>query len=222
MVKNLLFGTILLFFSQVSFAQKEKKEKEFEKKQDPKGFYFGLGTELSSINISRNYRQNPYHFGFNGRAYYQYAANLRMMGEYTYVPKFNVEPTWLNVTNTVIGLNWSILAHIKDETAMFYTITGVCYQHWKGFYTGINDYNIGTKNRLAPNNVYATSYIGLNLGAGFEKSFGYDQLFGEFRYRFSKTESGYGISDAAFTAGIKVRLNRVEAHKKLHGKYNWF
>ncbi|MFL5753639.1 MAG: hypothetical protein ACJ76F_09545 [Bacteroidia bacterium] len=221
MIKKLFIAAVL-FLSQVSLAQITIKKNDEEKTQDPKGFYFGLGAELSSINIFRNYRSNPYHLGFNGRAYYQFQSNIRLMGEYTFIPKFNVEPTWLNVTNTVVGANMSILARIKDETAMFYTITGICYQRWKGFYTGINDFNVGTKHTLAPNNIYTTQYMGLNLGVGFEKSFSYDQLFGEFRYRFSKTESGFGITDAAFTAGIKVKINAREPQKKLHGKYRWF
>lgn len=222
MIRHLLFATLLFLSAAASAQISLKKTSTDEPVQDPRGFYFGLGAEFSSVNVFRNYRQNPYHAGFNGRAYYQYAENLRLMGEYTFIPKFNVEPTWLDVTNTVVGVNLSVLAHIKNESAMFYTISGLCYQRWKGFYTGINDYNQGTKNSLEPNNVYATQYMGLNLGAGFEKSFSYDQFFGEFRYRFSKTDSGFGISDAAFTAGIKVKLNKQEHKRRLHGKYKWF
>jgi hypothetical protein len=222
MVKYILI-IALLICCRLAVSQIEIKKNPEEPKIEKKGFYFGLGCELSSVNIFRNYRQNPYHPGFNGRVYYQNSGNVRVFGEYTYIPKFNVEPTWLNVTNNVAAVNVSVLATIKDESAIFYTITGICYQRWKGYYTGINDWNVGTKNSLQPNRVYASQYMGLNLGAGFEKAFSYDSVFGEFRYRFSKTDSGYGISDAAFTVGIKVKLNPPEERRKrLHGKYHWF
>jgi hypothetical protein len=221
MIKHLLFGTALFF---ISFAHGQETVKSIDqiKTPDVKGLYAGLGAELTSVNIFRNYRQNPYQLGVNFRAYYHYKRWSRVMAEYTYVPKFDLDPTWNGVTNVVAAVNVSILAHIQDEAAMFYTITGLCFQRWKGHYTGLHDYNPGTKDKFEADRDYITKTPGLNLGVGFERAFTYDQIFGEFRYRFSQTESGFGITDAAFSAGIKFRVTDFSEKKKLKGKYNWF
>jgi hypothetical protein len=183
-------------------------------------FYLGGGCVLSSVNIFRNYRQNPYRLGYNFRAYNEFSSNMRMMAEYTYMPKFSLEPTWLDVKNDVIDINLNLLAQIKDYKAIFYTITGLYAQRWKSFYTGINDFSNSKKTYLT-NSIVINRYIGLDLGLGFERAFPGFQFFGEFRYRFSNTDSGFGITDAAYSAGLKTKLN-TKRKKKYHGKYNWF
>ncbi len=190
-----------------------------------RGLYIGTGAVLSSVNIFRNYRENPYRLGFNARLCWEFADNLRISTEYNYTPHFNITPTWLNVSNKVVDLNLNFLARIKDQEALFYTISGICLQQWKGLYTGVNDFNT-TKDIYTPQRIYVNNYLGLNLGIGIEKPFHHFQVFGEFKYRFSETESGFGITDAVYACGIKTKiftsLSLKKIYRKLNDKYSWF
>ncbi len=187
-----------------------------------KGFYAGGGLVLSSVNIYRNYRQNPYRLSFNARLCWDFSDNARLTGEYTYTPKFDIDPTWKRVSSHTADMNLNLLARIKDQQAMFYTITGLYYQMWKGFYTGLSDFS-NSNDLFAPQQIQTSTAPGLNMGVGVERAFRYFQVFGEFRYRFAGKGTNFGITDASWNSGMKIQVNSPKKiMSKLNGKYNWF
>ncbi len=214
--------TLLLMLMGNAFAQTKQLKKPVKKQPEPtKGFYLGTGCGLSSVNIFRNYRQSPYRLGYFGRLFYEKNDYLRFDLEYNFTPKFDLDKSWKNMKSYTTDANLQLMAQMKDESMMFYTISGMYFQRLQGFFTGEYDFN-NSANLYTANTTVTHQYLGLNLGLGFEKNFSEGfQVFGEFRYRFAKTELGFGIMDAAYHIGIKKRLP-LEKIFRLVGKYTWF
>ncbi len=217
----------LLLFTGINLIAQNQLNPKMEKaisKNTTRGFYICGGASYSSVNIHRNYSQNPYKFGWNARVCWELAGSMRITGEYTSMPLFQVTPTWLNVKNRVVELNVNYLARIKDQKALFYTISGIYYQSWNGFYTGQEDFTLA-KNVFTPQQQYTNKYLGVNLGLGIERAFRYVQVFAEFKYRFSETDADkvFGITDALYNAGVKIKLPSLNSiGESLVKKYKWF
>ncbi len=227
-MKKILLSSALFFLlhgeyksvNNFSVSKDTSKTKSFHRK----GIFLGGGTSISSISFYRNVMQNPYRFCYHARAYAEVNDFYRFCIQYTYMPKFDFKPTWLNVTNMVFDVDFHIMAKISDEKAIFYTVTGICVQRWKGQYTGIKDFNnLRDLHNYTPGNYYVNNYPGFSLGVGIERSLNEMQFFSEFRYRFTATESGFGITDAAFNVGLKFFIPAPEKRYRGPGKkYNWF
>jgi hypothetical protein len=221
---RVIFLIIFCLFFRETVAIYDTLRLGKDPKTQYKGFYVGGGGLLSSVDFYRNYRQNPHHLGANIRAYWEFSDNMRIMCEYSHTPKFNLEPTWYDVTSNVFDANLNFLFRIQDQETSFYTITGLSMMRWKGFYTGQGDFNPGSRNIYTPNKEYINHYVGFNAGVGFEHDFNPAQFFGEFRYRLTETEAGFGISDVIVNLGFKMHVYPL-LHKKFRDpgkKYNWF
>ena len=126
-MKRIWLSCIITFLVNSGVRATELKtfSRDSTKKSDlhRKGIYLGGGTAISSISFYRNVMQNPYRFCYHARAYAEVNNFYRFCFQYTYMPKFDFKPTWLNVTNTVIDVDFQLMAKITDEKAIFYTVT---------------------------------------------------------------------------------------------------
>lgn len=206
--------------------------KEFKPKKSDPLFSVGFGANLSSVNVFRNYKENPYHIGLNTRACYEINDNIRFTAEYTHVPKFNLDPTWLDIRSHSFVAAINAIGYIKDQDVMIYTLSGLSIQRWKGFYTGLQDFSTA-KFYYKENTYIKNRNLCMDLGIGFEKPFPGFNLYGDFRYRFANIDNRFGITDASYNLGIKFPiivqqqgLNKHNKRKKKlfkgSDKYHWF
>ena len=217
---------IFVFVTFVSSAQQNKESiaKEIQKKlNDQHTFFVGGGVSLTSVNIFKNYKTNPYALGYDIRAFYELDQVMRLMGQYTLIPNFDFSPTWLDLRSHTVEAGFNLMANILDQEANFYTISTLCFQSFKGFYTGLNDFS-NQKNIYIPNTIQKENYVGISLGAGFERSFVNSDLFLDFRYRFAVDGRVFTISDAAYSLGWKKRITTKKLRRvnRMFDKYDWF
>ena len=229
MKKITLYIGILFFANSKLFSQSNKINEIKSEEKHP--FSIGFGGVLSSVNVARNYKENPYHLGWSSRIIYNYSDNFRFVAEYSHIPKFDLTPTWLEIKNNSVAISVNAIAHVIHEDVMIYTISGVCVQSWKGFYTGIQDFS--TAHFYYQENTYVRNRnVCLDLGLGFEHPFPGFNLFGDFRYRFATIDNRFGIIDALYNLGINFPINtkffknKNKSHKhkssKFFDKYHWF
>jgi hypothetical protein len=217
---------LLINFIEAQFAIfKEKNQTEY--------FFLGGSLNLSSVNIFRNYIENPYHLGWSIRASYLSKKNFRITTEYFRTPKFQLSPTWNDVRSNNLVVSFNALANIVDQDVIIYTVSGICFQSWKGFYTGLNDFS-DARFYYKKNSWVINKIICMDLGIGFEKPFPGFNLYGDFRYRFADIDKRFGIIDAFYQLGIHFPLSFYSVEKKikprrkrklfnsLHDKYSWF
>lgn len=225
---------LILFLCIDLFANAQTPAiKEIKKKQSDPVFSFGFGANLSSVNVFRNYKENPYNLGLNTRLAYNFNDNIRFVAEYTRTKKFDLNPTWLNIKSQSFVISTNAVGYIKDQDVMIYTISGLCIQSWNGYYTGLQDFS--TAQFYYTDNTYIRNRnICLDLGIGFERPFPGFNLYGDFRYRFANIDNRFGITDANYNLGIKFPiivkqkgLNKKHPKKKRKlfkgsDKYHWF
>lgn len=186
-------------------------------------FYIGAGGLYSSVNVFRNQKDYTYHPGVTTRLYCETPYRLNGDMEYSFMPFFDLPPTWYNLRCSSFDINLHFQAVIVGEHSQFYTVTGISVQQWKGLYTGQNDFSL-LRNKLPPNTIYKAKYFGANIGCGGEWDLGDVYLFLEFKYRLSNTDAGFGLSDAIYSAGLKVRTLEINRRlfRKPGQKYHWF
>lgn len=224
----------MLFFVSIHFIMcgQIPAVKEIKKIENKPLFSIGFGGNLSSVNVFRNYKENPYKLGWNARATYNLNDNIRFTAEYNRIPKFNLSPTWLDIRNQSFVISANAIGYIVDQDVMIYTISGLCIQSWKGYYTGLQDFS--TAQFYYSDNTYVRNRnLCLDMGIGFERPFPGFNLFGDFRYRFANIDGRFGITDANYNLGIKFPIitkgsasnkKKKRSSKLFKGKdkYRWF
>jgi hypothetical protein len=229
-VKQLFISILIgLYFANFAVAQNTL----FKNNILSENLFIGGGLNLSSVNIFRNYIENPYQLGWTIRASYLSKKNFRITAEYFRTPKFQLNPTWKDVRSNNLALSFNALANIIDQDVIIYTISGVCFQSWKGYYAGLNDFS-DARFFYAENSWVTNKTICLDLGIGFEKPFPGFYLYGDFRYRFADIDRRFGIIDALYQIGIHFPIyfyfndknNKTKKRHKLfnrfNDKYTWF
>lgn len=225
-------GLLVFFLLNMVLCAQTKAPVLIMKSEPVNRFAVGFGANLSSVNILRNYKENPYRIGVNVRANYEISQGLRITAEYIKTKKFGLEPTWYDIKNSVISVALNAKAHIKNQEVIIYTISGLCWQRWQGFYTGQQDFS-SARFFYDPNTSVLNRNIGLDLGLGFERPFPGFFLYGDFRYRFANVDKNFGITDVAYNLGIKFpvfkedlqkkkKKNRMHKKGKAGDKYHWF
>ncbi|MFN6037247.1 MAG: hypothetical protein ACK452_02170 [Bacteroidota bacterium] len=210
--QSLLYGSIDIF---------KKNKPDSANFKHPLGLYFAFAGTYSSIDVYNNYLQNPFRTGYSPRLCWEFSNTFRLTGEFNVLPKFNYSTTWDNLRATNTEINLQFMARIKDERSIFYALMGICKHSWEGdfkgqsvFYDAISKYQAGT--------TVAKSTLKLNAGVGLERAFKYFELYAEYRYRFSKIESGVTVSDVAIYLGIKKKLPIKKIFRGLKDRYSWF
>lgn len=205
----------------------------FMDRNHSENLFFGGGLNLSSVNIFRNYTENPYHLGWSVKASYLTKQNFRITTEYFRTPQFQLTPTWRDVRSNNVVFSFNALANIVDQDVIIYTVSGICFQYWKGFYTGFNDFS-DARFFYTENSWVTNRLICMDLGIGFEKPLPGFNLYGDFRYRFADIDKRFGIIDAFYQLGIQFPIHYYENETKrktkkkkklfnhLSDKYSWF
>lgn len=232
-IRSIYIFLLLIAAFSISAQVAVPAVKELRKIENPPLFSLGFGGNLSSVNVYRNYKENPYNLGWNARLTYNFKDNIRFMAEYNHTPKFNLSPTWTDIKSQSFVISANAVAYIKDQDVMVYTISGLCVQTWKGFYTGIQDFSTA-KLFYKDNSYISNRNLCLDMGIGFERPFPGFDLYGDFRYRFANIDTRFGIIDATYNLGIKfpiitkgaeTNLKKKRHSKKLFkgsDKYHWF
>jgi hypothetical protein len=189
----------------------------------------GTGFVYTSLNFFKNYDETANSRGYSGRIMLQLNDRFRISTEVVKINAVDIPPTWYNLHNTYVDIDGHALMHFRDKRNLAYFILGASAQSWSGFYTGINDLN-ASKLNIRPNTYYKTLYYGITMGMGVElKVYGPISLYGEFRFRISRTDVGTGLNDVLTSGGIKVNLfvarrKKTKHHSflKFRDRYHWF
>jgi opacity protein-like surface antigen len=218
MRKNLFFIFILCFSGGFLFSVTPR---DSLLKKHPQGLYLGIGGSFCGIDVYQNYLQNPRRFAFAPRMCWEVSNTLRFSGEFTTVSPFSFAPSWKNLRAYYIDLNVHFMARIKKEKSIFILLMGLTNHNWKGdfivqsaFFDAVAGYKPGTQ--------ISKNWVGFNIGAGVERAFRHFEFFAEYRYRFSKIDQAFAVSDVALTAGIKKKINLKKIYRKLNDRYTWF
>ena len=189
--------------------------------KNPLGVYFAFTGTYSSVDVYKNYLQNPYRLGYSPRLYWEFSNAIRLCGEATFLPSFTYLPSWEKLSAVNLELNLHFMARIKDEHSIFYATAGLCQHAWRGnfiaqsvFYDEIVNYKPGT--------TISKTWLGINAGVGIERAFKHFDLFAEYRYRFSKVDAALAVSDVAVYVGVKRKIPFKKIFRGLKDRYSWF
>jgi hypothetical protein len=231
-MKKCYFIILLTFlFAQnifaINFTDPAKKDTT---KTDRMTFSVGGGYIYTSLNFFKNYQEETYYGGNGFRVLARFSDRFRLCASRDQVQSINIEPSWLNVKNVYYDLDMHFISHFQHTKNIAYFILGASAQYWNGFYTGIHDLN-AWRVKIPINTYYHTLYFGVTAGAGVEiKLYGPISLYGELRWRASKTDLGTGLSDVLYGAGLKLDIPSPKPKKnghhhsilKFRDKYHWF
>ena len=221
---------VFLFCFSVQAADKPDGGALKDSTRKTRFFSVGAGFVKTSLNFFKNYQEETYTNGYSLRAMYQLSETFRLAGCFSKVRSVNIVPTWINVNNSFYDLDAHFLMHFMDRRSIGYFVIGVSAQHWHGYYTGLHDLN-HWKLKLEANTDYRALYFGTKLGMGAEiKVFGPLSGYGEFLFRVSKTDVGFGLSDVVYALGLKVNVANFAGKKsrgrrsllRFRDKYHWF
>ncbi len=220
-----------MFFSwHFSFSQNwntpKKSLKPVEKRHAKKtNLGFGFGVTRSVVYLARNVKPDNDATGFNTSLVYGGSKLLRICLEYTRYAKIDIAPTWYNINANTIELNAQALARFRSKKAYFYPMLGVSYNTFAGTYTGINDYlNLGKL--YEKNERVVASWIGINVGTGYEYYFKPGSIFLDYKMRIGLTKgtNQINIQDVCISAGLRFNLRApsfysIFAYKGTRSRY---
>jgi hypothetical protein len=183
-------------------------------------FSIGAGITNSAVFLQRNTLDNTKIQGFSGYLMYDLSKTLRLSFDYTRYSTTDIAPTWYNIHASTIEANLHVLWHSKGHLS-FYPIAGLSLNIFKGYFTGINDYQNLTA-IYSTNNEITTRWVGLNTGVGMEYSLKPVILFGSCKMRvgFSEGHSELNIVDVCFSAGIRYNLRVPSLYSLFKGTRN--
>ncbi len=229
MKKSILIFLFFFLFSQNHFsANYILSTKKDTTKREKKVFSVAGGFIYTSLNFLKNYQEETYSRGYSGRLMLLFNDHFRMAATVEQVQAVNIPPIWFNVKNTFYDLDAHFVMHFADKRSLAYFILGTAAQYWEGYYAGQHDLNAWRLN-AKPHNTYKALYFGATMGFGAEtKIIGPLSIYGEFRFRFSKTDVGTGLNDVLYSGGLKLNLPHLKSGNKRHSflhfrdKYHWF
>ncbi len=231
MRRAILIAFILSGLSATSFAFNSYYIAKKDTARKTRILSVGGGYVKTSLNFFKNYQEDTYVDGFSGRLMFQTSETFRLALCFSQAQSVNINPTWINVNNSFIDLDAHFMMHFADQRNIAYFIIGASGQYWNGYYTGLHDLN-AWKLHATPNSNYKALYFGAKMGMGVEiKIFGPISGYGEFIFRFTKTDVGTGLSDVVYGLGIKLNIanfGHSASSKKHHSilrfrdKYHWF
>ena len=219
----LVFINSCLLFPGVVLGQKKTivSGKDLLIKKPVKGIYLGSAITYCGVDVYKNYLENPRRFGFSPRFIWELSNTARLSFEYSSLGTFNFQPSWKKLSARYFDLNLNLMARMKNKPSIFILLLGACNHRWAGnfvaqsaFFDAVSGYMIGSRIRK--------SWFGFTIGAGWERSFRFFEIFGEYRYRFSKVDQAFAVTDVALHLGIKKKITLKKIYKKLNDRYTWF
>lgn len=222
--------------STIAFSQTHKTKpkpikeppakKKLFKEEGKTNFQFGAGIMSSVVYLSRNINEGNDARGWTVMASYGGDKLFRVSAQYTQYFPINIEPTWYNVRANTVESNLEWMVYFKNKKSILFPIVGLSYNTFKGYFTGSNDY-LNLKSVYKTNTTISDSWLGLNVGTGFEHAFGPVVLFMDYKMRIGKMEERFSftIMDVCYSGGVRLKL-WVPTLKKLrlglNDKYHWF
>jgi len=184
----------------------------------------GAGLMSSVVYLSRNVKENNDALGYSGHIIIDATDYFRFSGQYTYYRTINIEPTWRNINAQSIEANMEFLARFKNNKSILYPFWGFSYNTFKGFFTGQNDF-LGLHEFYTANSTVNNRWWGLNVGTGFEHSFGPVAIYLDYRMRIGQSDKGLNIMDVCYGAGLRVHIPKAKLRKVFRGpndRFHWF
>ncbi len=241
---TIIFSSVLLLGAQVLLSQgrptpiapksKEKPVKESSSKSTTKqtdhnetNLQIGGGLMGSVLYLSRNIKEKndakgyAFHFNYGG------SKLCRLSFQYTYYKPLDIGPTWYNIRGTSLESNLEVLARFPNGKSYLYPFAGVSYNTFTGYFTGFNDF-LNLKEFYTPNTTVRSSWVGLNLGSGFEHAFGPIVFFMDYRMRVGvERGGGVNIMDVCYGAGLRLKVSVMRVGKLFRkagagDRYHWF
>jgi hypothetical protein len=231
MKKVYFIAIFIVLFLQSSFAfEKPKPAKKDTSHHNHFILSVGGGFIYTSLNFFKNYQEETYYTGRGFRVMAQFNNRFRICVSRDQVNSIDILPVWLHVKNIYYDIDAHFISNFRTSNNTAYFILGTSTQYWSGFYTGINDVNRWKLN-IPLNSNYKTMYYGLTVGVGLEiRLYKPLSMYGEFRFRVSKTDLGAGINDVLYGGGLKLNIPtpkrktgaRHHSILKFRDKYHWF
>lgn len=214
-----LFAVILLV-TQVSAQRMVRTIKPVKTHSTKTNFSIGLGATNSAVFLQRNTLDNTKITGLSGFMTYDLSKQLRLAVDYTRYRKIDIIPTWYNIHASTIEANLQVLWHSKSNL-YFYPMAGLSLNTFKGYFTGLNDFQ-NLAQIYAKNNNVTTRWLGFNTGVGVEYNAKPFVIFGSFKMRlgFAERTTQLNIVDVCFSAGVRYVLTVPSLYKLFRGTHD--
>ncbi|MCC6371375.1 MAG: hypothetical protein IT236_10250 [Bacteroidia bacterium] len=181
-------------------------------------FGLGCGMARSVLYLTRNLNSNNDALGFNTILTFDKGNYFRGSVEYTYYGSINIQPTWLNVKAQTLEANLSVISKSRDKRIYFYPIAGLSYNIFRGYYTGINDFqNLSTI--YTKNQIVQTNWLGINTGLGADYNFKGGAIYLSYKMRIGRTVEfkQINIMDVFMVAGLRFYVKGATLYKLFKG-----
>ena len=205
--------------NSVTNPNKKSKEESAKKIKSEAGKTFlgiGGGAMGSVLYLARNIKEKNDAYGYSFCLNYGGTNLFRFSMQYTYYVPINISPTWYNINASTIEANLEIMARFSNNKSCLYPLAGISYNTFSGYFTGLNDF-LNLRNIYQPNTTILNTWVGINLGSGFEHAFGPVVLFFDYRMRLGLMErtNYFNIMDVCYGGGIRIKLS-VPTFKKIY------
>lgn len=202
-----LIGFMTLLLMVFSTKAQLKVIKTVVKPAKRTNLSFGYGRSRSVVYLNRNVNQDNDARGHHLTLVYGGNRLIRFSGEYTNFKLKDIAPTWYTIKATTLEANVHFLARFQSNKALFYPIAGLSYNTFAGFFTGQNDF-LNLRAIYPINQRVKTTWLGVNVGTGFEYFFRPGSFYLEYKMRLGIAEGSenLNIMDVTFSAGLRYNL----------------
>ncbi len=178
----------------------------------------GYGRSRSVVYLNRNVKQDNDARGHHLTLIYGGNRLIRFSGEFTIYNLKDIAPTWYDIRANTVEANIHFLARFQSNKALFYPIAGLSYNSFTGFFTGQNDF-LNLRSLYPINQRVKTTWIGLNVGTGFEYFFKPGSFYVDYKMRlgFAEGTENFNIMDVCFTAGLRYNLRVPSVYSLFRG-----
>jgi hypothetical protein len=192
---------------------KPVKEKSYPKTTN---LSLGVGVANSALFLARNTKDYNNALGYSAVMVYGGNKPFRASLEYTRYNTINIEPTWYTIRAKSIELNIHTLYH--HNATCFYFLSGLSYNVFSGYFTGINDF-LNLRSLYDANTKVTTRWLGLNVGVGLEYTFNKLVLFGNYKMRLGRSEgyNDFNIQDVCYSIGLRYNFLAPSIYKLFKG-----
>ena len=224
-----LLGSGLVLGQQKPHTKKpvtSPSTKKMKKEDGMTNLQIGAGVAGSVLYLSRNIKEDNDALGYVFNVIYGGHKGYRFSAQYTtYVP-INIEPTWYNVKANTVEANIEAIVLFKNNKTILYPSTGLSYNTFKGYFTGVDDF-LNLREIYRQNTTVRNQWIGLNVGTGIEHAFGPLVIFADYKMRIGRADKtgGINIMDVCYSGGLRLKISVPTFHKLYRGmndKYHWF
>lgn len=180
----------------------------------------GLGLTKSVLFLARNTKEGNDALGYTGSLVYGGNKPFRLAVDYTEYRRINIEPTWFNIKARTLEVNGQAYYRSKGELG-FFLLSGLSYNVFSGYFTGLEDYLNLTSLYHADQKV-KTRWIGFNAGVGFDYKIKKIVLSGSMKMRLGRSEgyNEFNIQDVCYAIGIRYCLRMPSVYKLFKGTRN--